>query len=45
LSVVWVFDVKQVTSLLSVVLAAEEDIDFFECDVLGLGDEEPDEEG
>ena len=45
MGVAWVFDIEQVTSLLSVVLAAEENIDFFECDVLGLRDEEPDEEG
>lgn len=45
MSVMWVIHVQQVSSLLSVVLTTEENVYFFECDVLGLGDEEPDEEG
>lgn len=41
---VWVVNIKQVASLLSVVLAAEENIDFFEWNVFGFGDEEPNEQ-
>jgi hypothetical protein len=44
-SMMWVIDVKQVASLLSVVLTSEQHVDFFEWDMLGFWDEEPDEEG
>jgi hypothetical protein len=43
LSVMWVINIEKIPTLLSVVLAAEEDIDFFECDLFGLGDEEENE--
>jgi hypothetical protein len=43
-SMMWVIHIEQVTSLLSVVLTAEENIDFFERNMLSLGNEEPDEE-
>jgi serine kinase of HPr protein (carbohydrate metabolism regulator) len=39
-SMMWVIHIEQVTSLLSVVLTAEENIDFFERNMLSLGNED-----
>lgn len=40
-----IVNIKKVTALLNMVVATEENIDFLEGDLLGLGDEEPDEGG
>ena len=44
-SVMSILDTKQVTTLLDVVAATEQNINLFHGNLLGLGDEEPDKEG
>jgi len=43
--VVWVFDVEEITAFLDMVGTTEKGVDFFEGDLFGFWDEEPDEEG